>query len=130
MLCGQHALNNLLQSGLFTAPDLAEIARGLDALEASQLGAGQHLMGDSPWESSQNYDDSGFFSVQGGREKRFGKPGSRMRLTRAVMFAVMENALKVWGLRLVRWGSKEMQQVHDRPECVCCFVDLDQYRWH
>lgn len=65
MLCGQHALNNLLQSGLFTAPDLAEIARGLDALEASQLGAGQHLMGDSPWESSQNYDDSGFFSVQG-----------------------------------------------------------------
>lgn len=42
----------------------------------------------------------------------------RMRLTRAVMFAVMENALKVWGLRLVRWGSKEMQQVHDRPEYV------------
>lgn len=65
MLCGQHALNNLLQSGLFTAPDLAEIARGLDALEASQLAAGNRLAGDSPWETSQNYDDSGFFSVQG-----------------------------------------------------------------
>ncbi|KAG0662144.1 hypothetical protein C6P46_003537 [Rhodotorula mucilaginosa] len=106
MLCGQHALNNLLQSGLFTAPDLAEIARGLDALEASQLGAGQHLMGDSPWESSQNYDDSGFFSVQ-----------------------VMENALKVWGLRLVRWGSKEMQQVHDRPELVEGFLLNHQLHW-
>ncbi|GAA5958045.1 hypothetical protein JCM8115_001111 [Rhodotorula mucilaginosa] len=106
MLCGQHALNNLLQSGLFTAPDLAEIARALDALEASQLGAGQHLMGDSPWESSQNYDDSGFFSVQ-----------------------VMENALKVWGLRLVRWGSKEMQQVHDRPELVEAFLLNHQLHW-
>lgn len=129
MLCGQHALNNLLQSGLFTAPDLAEIARGLDALEASQLGAGQHLMGDSPWESSQNYDDSGFFSVQGGRENDLVITlVSRIRLTRAVTFAVMENALKVWGLRLVRWGSKEMQQVHDRPECVFC--SSTQLLWH
>ncbi|GAA5984119.1 hypothetical protein JCM10908_006058 [Rhodotorula pacifica] len=106
MLCGQHALNNLLQSGLFTAPDLAEIARGLDSLEADQLGAGQHLAGDSPWESSQNYDDSGFFSVQ-----------------------VMENALKVWGLRLVRWGSKEMQHVHDRPELVEGFLLNHQLHW-
>lgn len=52
----------------------------------------------------------------------------RMRLTRAVTFAVMENALKVWGLRLVRWGSKEMQQVHDRPECVFCWSTL--HLWH
>ncbi|GAA5870782.1 hypothetical protein JCM3774_001676 [Rhodotorula dairenensis] len=106
MLCGQHALNNLLQSALFTAPDLAEIARRLDALEASQLPHGQHLMGDSPWESSQNYDDSGFFSVQ-----------------------VMEEALKVWGLRLVRWGSKEMQPIHNRPELVEGFLLNHQLHW-
>lgn len=65
MLCGQHALNNLLQSSIFTAPDLADIARQLDALEQAQLDPGMRLQGDSPWEASQNYDDSGFFSVQG-----------------------------------------------------------------
>lgn len=120
MLCGQHALNNLLQDNLFTAPDLAEIARSLDALEASQLGAGNHLAGDSPWETSQNYDDSGFFSVQGAlfrTAKRFGfdLPNN---LTCSVAVAVMEQALKLWNLRLIRWGSQEMQHVHDNPESV------------
>ncbi|GAA6023516.1 hypothetical protein JCM8202_002662 [Rhodotorula sphaerocarpa] len=106
MLCGQHALNNLLQDNLFTAPDLAEIARSLDALEASQLGAGNHLAGDSPWETSQNYDDSGFFSVQ-----------------------VMEQALKLWNLRLIRWGSQEMQHVHDNPELLDGFLLNHQQHW-
>lgn len=30
----------------------------------------------------------------------------------------MEEAIKVFGLRLVRWGSEEMAHVHDKPECV------------
>lgn len=30
----------------------------------------------------------------------------------------MEEALKVLGLKLVRWQSKEMKDVHDTPECV------------
>jgi hypothetical protein len=59
MLCAQHALNNLLQSSMFTAQDLAEVARGLDALEAAQLDPGT-APGESP-----NYDDSGFFSIMG-----------------------------------------------------------------
>lgn len=85
MLCGQHALNNLLQAPMFTAQDLADIARQLDALEAAQLGGAGG--------ESQNYDDSGFFSLQ-----------------------VMENALQVLGLRLVRWKSQEMKDSHDHPE--------------
>lgn len=70
MLCGQHALNNLLQSSLFTPQDLADIARQLDAMEASALDPGTRLKGEGGgWGGgggeSQNYDDSGFFSVQG-----------------------------------------------------------------
>lgn len=66
MLCGQHALNNLLQSSLFTAPDLADIARQLDTLEQAQLDPGTRLRGDEDgMGQSANYDDSGFFSVQG-----------------------------------------------------------------
>lgn len=58
MLCGQHALNNLLQTSMFTAQDLSEIARHLDAMEAAQLDPG------TASGESNNYDDSGFFSLQ------------------------------------------------------------------
>jgi len=37
-------------------------------------------------------DDTGFFSVQ-----------------------VLEKALDVWGLRLVRWRSEEMRHLQDEP---------------
>ncbi|GAA6041114.1 hypothetical protein JCM8097_004119 [Rhodosporidiobolus ruineniae] len=106
MLCGQHALNNLLQTSLFTPQDLADIARQLDAMEAAQLDPGTRLRGENAWEGSQNYDDSGFFSVQ-----------------------VMEEALKVLGLRLVRWGSKEMSHVHNTPEAVEAFLLNHQLHW-
>ncbi|BGO91813.1 hypothetical protein NBRC10512_007610 [Rhodotorula toruloides] len=106
MLCGQHALNNLLQSAMYTVVDLAGIARELDALEASQLDPGTRLRGDDPREGSQNYDDSGFFSVQ-----------------------VMEEAIKVFGLRLVRWGSEEMAHVHDKPELIEGFLLNHQLHW-
>lgn len=86
MLCAQHALNNLLQSAMFTAQDLAGIAHQLDQLEAAQLDAGAFT-------ESQNMDDSGFFSL-----------------------GVMEDALVVLGLRLVRWKSPEMKDVHEHPE--------------
>ncbi|KAF5385834.1 hypothetical protein D9615_002249 [Tricholomella constricta] len=55
MLCAQHALNSLLQGNYFTAPDLSDIARNLDALEHSYDGS--HT-------DSTNMDDTGFFSVQ------------------------------------------------------------------
>ncbi|GAA5921676.1 hypothetical protein JCM3775_001761 [Rhodotorula graminis] len=107
MLCGQHALNNLLQSSLFTAPDLADIARQLDALEQAQLDPGVRLRGDEDGlGGSANYDDSGFFSVQ-----------------------VMEEALKVLGLSLVRWGSKEMVHVHNHPENMDGFLLNHQLHW-
>jgi ataxin-3 len=52
LLCGQHVLNNLLQSPYFTAVDLAQIAQELDS-EESKLGM-----------KGENYNDQGFFSVQ------------------------------------------------------------------
>ncbi|GMR56491.1 hypothetical protein PMAYCL1PPCAC_26686 [Pristionchus mayeri] len=55
-LCAQHALNMLLQKDLFTAVDLAEIAKRLDSEENAVL--------DADHKESQNMDDSGFFSVQ------------------------------------------------------------------
>ena len=58
MLCGQHALNNLLQTNMWSVTDLGEIARQLDEMEAAQLDPG------TANGESNNYDDSGFFSLQ------------------------------------------------------------------
>lgn len=60
MLCAEHVLNNLLQSKVFSAQDLAEFARQLDGLEAEQLSGARSRAG-----PSDNYDDSGFFSIGG-----------------------------------------------------------------
>ncbi|ORY84137.1 Josephin-domain-containing protein [Leucosporidium creatinivorum] len=105
MLCGQHALNNLLQESAFTAQDLADIARQLDALELQQLGVveGAQLAGGE----SNNYDDSGFFSVE-----------------------VLSKALEVLGLRLVRWKSQEMKYARDHPEQMEGFVLNHQLHWY
>lgn len=62
MLCAQHALNNLVQTGMFSAPDLASIAEQLDQEEASHMNPTEH--GQKQVESN-NYDDSGFFSLTG-----------------------------------------------------------------
>jgi len=86
MLCAQHALNSLLQGNYFTAPDLSELAGHLDQLEQSY---NEDIRG----QASANMDDTGFFSVQ-----------------------VLENALHVWGLSLVRWRSEAMQPYQDRPQ--------------
>ncbi|KAK4047151.1 hypothetical protein OIV83_005603 [Microbotryomycetes sp. JL201] len=92
MLCAQHALNNLFQEPVYQADDLATLARQLDKLEQDQLGNDHSGQ-------SHNYDDSGFFSV-----------------------GVLESALDVYGLRLVRWRSREILKAqHDQPE----FYNLD-----
>ncbi|EAU91211.1 machado-Joseph disease 1 [Coprinopsis cinerea okayama7 len=97
MLCAQHALNSLLQGNYFTAPDLSDIARNLDALEESY--------DDDRGQTSTNMDDTGFFSIQ-----------------------VLENALKVWGLNLVRWRSEDMRPYHDRPHVQLGFIlNLEQH---
>jgi Ataxin-3 len=58
-LCGQHALNNLVQGRAFTEMDLAEIAQGLDMQERS-LGLSA-TMGPG---TSSNVDSTGNFSIQ------------------------------------------------------------------
>ncbi|KAJ3575102.1 hypothetical protein NP233_g1338 [Leucocoprinus birnbaumii] len=92
MLCAQHALNSLLQGPYFTAPDLSEIARKLDRLEDQYHTEGRQG-------SSRNMDDTGFFSVQ-----------------------VMEEALEVWGLNLLRWRSNAMRPYQDRAHTQLAFI--------
>ncbi|KAG9056950.1 hypothetical protein FS842_009073 [Serendipita sp. 407] len=54
---------------------------------------------------STNMDDSGFFSIQ-----------------------VLENALQVWGLTLIRWRSEEMREYHNSPHTQLGFIlNLEQH---
>ncbi|KLO19447.1 Josephin-domain-containing protein [Schizopora paradoxa] len=100
MLCAQHALNSLLQGNYFTAPDLAHIAHSFDTLEQGTLDEA------SRQSTSTNMDDTGFFSVQ-----------------------VMEEALKVWGLNLVRWRSEDMRPHNSEPYKQLAFVLNLQQHW-
>ena len=105
MLCAVNALNNLVQNGLYSAAELAAIGKQLDDLEAEQLGGaigretvarGQEGMNA---ELSNNFDDSGFFSQ-----------------------AVVDGALRIYGLRLASWASEEMQPLHNFPEHQMAFL--------
>ncbi|EIN11689.1 Josephin-domain-containing protein [Punctularia strigosozonata HHB-11173 SS5] len=100
MLCAQHALNSLLQGNYFTAPDLSAIAHSLDELEGA-------YNEDRRSQESTNMDDTGFFSVQ-----------------------VLENALQVWGLSLVRWRSEAMRPYHDQPHKQLAFILNHQQHWY
>ncbi|ODM90064.1 Ataxin-3, partial [Orchesella cincta] len=66
-LCGQHCLNNALQSSLFSAVDLSEIARQLDEKERQTMaerGTDTKEYREFIANPSSNFDDSGYFSVQ------------------------------------------------------------------
>ncbi|THU95668.1 Josephin-domain-containing protein [Dendrothele bispora CBS 962.96] len=102
MLCAQHALNSLLQGHYFMAPDLSEIARQLDELEGNY----DQDHGQTP-SISQNMDDTGFFSIQ-----------------------VLEHALKVWGLSLVRWRGEDMRPYQDRPHTQLAFILNHEQHWY
>ncbi|KAJ9123668.1 hypothetical protein QFC24_003439 [Naganishia onofrii] len=93
MLCAQHCLNNLLQQNLYTAMDLADMATDLDRSENATLGAAEQRT------QSQNMDDTGFFSI-----------------------SVLEKALQVFDLSLVRWRSPEMAEFQEHPEEQAAFV--------
>ncbi|KAF8750957.1 Josephin protein [Rhizoctonia solani] len=86
MMCGQHALNSVLQGNYFTPPDLAQIAHELDQLEQ---GVQQSRDG-----RSTNMDDTGYFSVQ-------------------VLENALKNA---FGLTLIRWRSEEMRPYQAVPD--------------
>ena len=55
-MCGQHALNNLIQSSFFDAGILSGIASELDGVEEAMMGKSN--------ENSANVDDQGNFSIQ------------------------------------------------------------------
>ncbi|KZO95514.1 Josephin-domain-containing protein [Calocera viscosa TUFC12733] len=99
MTCGQYALNSLLQGHYFGEEDLANIGRGLDAVE-------HHIDVDSSGRASANVDETGFFSVQ-----------------------VLEQALQVWNLSLVNWRSAAMRPLNARPEDQSAFVLNHAQHW-
>ncbi|KAJ3188784.1 Ataxin-3 [Gaertneriomyces sp. JEL0708] len=108
-LCAQHALNTLLQGPYFTAVDLADIARQLDDAERSAMAEGgmdreefqKFVAG-----GSNNYDDSGFFSVQ-----------------------VIANALKVWNLEITPIGSQGARGAKENPTEEQAFICNLQEHW-
>uniref|UniRef100_H2SND7 ubiquitinyl hydrolase 1 n=1 Tax=Takifugu rubripes TaxID=31033 RepID=H2SND7_TAKRU len=94
-LCAQHCLNNLLQGEYFTPVDLSSIAHQLDEEERMRMAEGG--MASEEYRTflqqpSGNMDDSGFFSIQ-----------------------VISNALKVWGLEIILFNSREYQSLMINP---------------
>lgn len=103
-LCAQHCLNALLQGPYFSAVDLADIARQLDETERQQMAeAGTETEGYQRFlqQPSNNYDDSGFFSVQ-----------------------VIDKALHNMGLELVSYTSKNpiAQQARGDPTQMKSYI--------
>ncbi|GAN11128.1 ataxin-3-like [Mucor ambiguus] len=102
-LCAQHALNIygsvLLQGNYFTAVDLAEIGQELDKQE-------QLVGGRRSGSESQNYDDSGYFSIQ-----------------------VLQKALEIWDLELVPWRSKEMDEARKSPTQQTAYICNLRNHW-
>ncbi|VDN06411.1 unnamed protein product [Thelazia callipaeda] len=96
-LCAQHAVNMLLQGSYFTAVDLAEIASKIDMRE--------RIMMNGNSEKSQNYDDSGFFSVQ-----------------------VIAEALKVFSLELIPLNSSRAAAYRNNPTLGQAYIcNLNQH---
>ncbi|KAG0238208.1 Ataxin-3 [Actinomortierella wolfii] len=93
-LCAQHCLNALLQGPYFTAIELADLARQLDQRERDALDS--HSRSGPP---SQNMDDSGFFSVQ-----------------------VISEALAIWQLQIIPWGSQDVKDAKQHPEYEQAFI--------
>ncbi|KND02167.1 uncharacterized protein SPPG_02659 [Spizellomyces punctatus DAOM BR117] len=111
-LCAQHALNALLQGSYFTAVDLADLARQLDAQELTAMAEGNVGGVESEEyqrflkEGSANYDDSGFFSVQ-----------------------VISNALRVWNLDITAIGSQQATAARTDPTNENAFICNLQEHW-
>ncbi|KAG8695545.1 hypothetical protein FRC08_007714, partial [Ceratobasidium sp. 394] len=127
MMCGQHALNSLLQGNYFTAPDLAHIAKELDELERG-------VSEDNQRGRSTNMDDTGTYPLC---RLVLGCScgwwlGANFKPTGAVGYfsvQVLENALKnTFGLTLTRWRSEEMRVFQAHPDTQLAFVlNLEQH---
>ncbi|XP_028994103.1 ataxin-3 isoform X1 [Betta splendens] len=108
-LCAQHCLNNLLQGEYFTPVDLSSIAHQLDEEERMRMAEGG--MASEEYRTflqqpSGNMDDSGFFSIQ-----------------------VISNALRVWGLELILFNSREYQSLMINPINEKAFICNYKEHW-
>ncbi|KAJ3283627.1 Ataxin-3 [Rhizoclosmatium sp. JEL0117] len=107
-LCAQHALNAVLQGSYFSAVDLSQLARDLDSQELEALADGATTPPTPNTRAkfqSQNYDDSGFFSIQ-----------------------VLEKALGVWNLTLTPLTSPAAKQAREDPASIDAFIlNLDEH---
>ncbi|XP_054652285.1 ataxin-3 isoform X2 [Dunckerocampus dactyliophorus] len=108
-LCAQHCLNNLLQGEYFSPVDLSSIAHQLDEEERMRMAEGG--MGSEEYRTflqqpSGNMDDSGFFSIQ-----------------------VISNALRVWGLELILFNSREYQSLMINPINEKAFICNYKEHW-
>ncbi|CAG8475622.1 8879_t:CDS:2 [Paraglomus brasilianum] len=98
-LCAQHCLNALLQGEYFTAVDLSDIARELDEAESAALDNTDEDNEGSEAKKSQNMDDTGFFSVQ-----------------------VLVNALKLWNVDIIPYGSEDCVDARIHPENEMAYI--------
>lgn len=69
LLCGQHALNNLVQEAAFNVGDLSDIAHQLDQMELNYMANTDHGVDSKDYirrvaEGSGNVDPSGNFSIE------------------------------------------------------------------
>nr|XP_046268395.1 ataxin-3 [Scatophagus argus] len=108
-LCAQHCLNNLLQGEYFTPVDLSSIAHQLDEEERMRMAEGG--MASEEYRTflqqpSGNMDDSGFFSIQ-----------------------VISNALRVWGLEIILFNSREYQSLMINPINEKAFICNYKEHW-
>lgn len=108
-LCAQHCLNNLLQGEYFTPVDLSSIAQQLDEEERIRMAEGGVSSDEYRTflqQPSGNMDDSGFFSIQ-----------------------VISNALRVWGLELILFNSREYQSLMINPINEKAFICNYKEHW-
>ncbi|KAL4656394.1 ataxin-3 isoform X1 [Arapaima gigas] len=108
-LCAQHCLNSLLQGEYFTPVDLSSIAHQLDEEERIRMAEGGVTSEEYRTflqQPSGNMDDSGFFSIQ-----------------------VISNALRVWGLELILFNSREYQRLMIDPINEKAFICNYKEHW-
>uniref|UniRef100_A0A3Q4GJ81 ubiquitinyl hydrolase 1 n=1 Tax=Neolamprologus brichardi TaxID=32507 RepID=A0A3Q4GJ81_NEOBR len=98
-LCAQHCLNNLLQGEYFTPVDLSSIAHQLDEEERMRMAEGGM--------ASEEYRT--FLQV--------------------IRDRVISNALRVWGLELILFNSREYQSLMINPINEKAFICNYKEHW-
>lgn len=140
-LCAQHCLNNLVQESIWTAADLADLARQLDerelqartegggGLEAggSNISGRRRRQGDPQPLSGASFDEDDDDDDNEARMHRVNphlNAGRSRNMDDSGFFSVqvMDEALKSFDLQLVRWRSQDMQSLHSNPEKMEAFV--------